>query len=244
MYGRKGRIGLIVLDADLTIEPDLRRLLPEGVEIHTARVIYPRRVTVENLAIAADRAVACVEELLPIRPVAIAWACTSGSFSEGKAGNERLIARLKAAAGDVPVTTASAALAAALGTLGITRPAVGSPYSATINQRLHAFLGEHGIAPVDVRSLYAGEVDDYALQDIEPDHLADFIRGLAAAGGDGVVMSCTGVPTSQLVPRLEPEIGRPILTSNLAIAWHCWKLGGIEPLPTVDCRLFRTLATN
>jgi maleate cis-trans isomerase len=54
MYGRKGRIGLIVLDSDLTIEPDLRRLLPEGVELHTARVVYPRRVTKESLAIASE----------------------------------------------------------------------------------------------------------------------------------------------------------------------------------------------
>jgi maleate cis-trans isomerase len=244
MYGRKGRIGLIVLDSDLTIEPDLRRILPEGVEVHAARVVYPRRVTAENLAIASDRAVEAVEQLLPIRPSAIAWACTSGSFSEGRAGNERLVARLQAAAGDVPVTTASTALAAALKALAVTRPAVGSPYSASINERLAGFLREHAVEPAEIRSLHAGELDDYALQDVDDDRLAEFIRTLAGAGGDSVVVSCTGLATAGIVSALEREIDRPILTSNLVVAWHCWRLGRIAPPPTIDTRLFRTLSAH
>lgn len=241
MYGRAGRIGLIVLDSDLTIEPDLRRILPEDVELHTARVVYPRRVTLENLSIASDRAVDTVEQLLPIRPSAIAWACTSGSFSWGRAGNERLVARLQEAAGTIPATTASSAIVAAFAELGLKRPAVGSPYSAQVNERLRVFLAEHGVDPVEIRSLHASELDDYTLQDIDGDRLADFIRGLAKAGGDSVVVSCTGLATAGIVPALEQELGIPILTSNLAITWHCWKLGGIGPLPAADCQLFRTL---
>jgi maleate isomerase len=244
MYGLNGRLGLIVLDSDLTIEPDLRRVLPEGVEVHAARVVYPRRVTSENLAIASERAVAAVEQLLPIRPSAIAWACTSGSFCGGRAGNEQLIARLQEAAGEVPVTTASAALVAALSALGVKHPAVGSPYSLAVNERLRRFLGEYDVSPVELRSLHDGELDDYALQDVDDDRLADFIRQLGHTGCDGIVISCTGLATANLAPALERELGRPILTSNLAIAWHCWKLGGIERSPTIDCQLFRTLRAN
>jgi maleate isomerase len=204
-------------------------------------VVYPRRVTADNLAIASDGAVAAVEQLLPIRPSAIAWACTSGSFFGGKAGNEHLLARLQTAAGDVPVTTASAALAAALAALGVRRPAVGTPYSPAINDRLHAFLVEHGLDPLPVRGLHPHDLEDYDLQDVDDDQLAAFVRGLAAEGGDAVVVSCTGLATARLVPALEPELQRPILSSNLAILWHCWRLGRIAPLPTADCRLFRTL---
>jgi maleate isomerase len=244
MYGLEGRLGLIVLDSDLTIEPDLRRVLPEGVEIHAARVVYPRRVTPENLAIASERAVAAVEQLLPIRPSAIAWACTSGSFSGGRSGNEQLVARLQAAAGTIPVTTASAALVAALQALGVKQPSVGSPYSAAVNERLRHFFAEYDVRPLAVRSLHSGELDDFALQDVDDDRLADFIRELGEAGGDGIVLSCTGLATARLVPALERELRRPILTSNLAIAWQCWRLGGIAPLPTIECRLFETLQAN
>lgn len=241
MYGRNGRIGLAVLDSDLTIEPDLRRVMPEGTEIHAARVSYPQRVTPENMALAAERAVLAAEQLLPIRPAAIAWACTSGSFYEGRAGNDGLLARLGAACGSVPVTTASQALVEALKALGVERPMVGSPYSAAINGRLTAFLAEHGFAPAGIAQLHAQDLGDYELQDVDEDLLAAFIERLAESESDAVVLSCTGLATSSLAPRMERRIGKPVITSNLAILWHCWRLGGLTGRPAVEGRLFETL---
>lgn len=242
MYGRAGRIGIIVLDSDLTIEPDLRRLLPEGVEIHAARVSYPRRVTPENLEIASKHAVAAVDQLLPVRPAAIAWACTSGSFYAGLQGNEALTAQLQAAAGDIPVTTASGAVRAALSALEVGHPAVGTPYSEEVTRRLGQFLEDCGTPPASILRLHAKDLDDFELQDVTPDTLADFITRLAATeGSDSVVLSCTGLATGALVPEIEPELGKPVITSNLAILWHCWQLGGIGPMPMCDCSLMRTL---
>ncbi|QPC95478.1 aspartate/glutamate racemase family protein [Mesorhizobium sp. INR15] len=240
MYGRQGRIGLLVLDSDLTIEPDLRRILPEGVETHAARVVYPRRVTAENMAISADGAVAAVEQLMPIRPSVIAWACTSGSFYAGKAGNVELNRRLTEAAG-IPATTASTALAAAVTELGITRPAVGSAYSPAINERLAAYLRECGADPVAVRGIHAGELDDYELQDVEEEDISRFAEGLARTDCDGVILSCTGLPTARIVTELERKIRKPVITSNLALLWHCFRLAGFTAVPTMDCRLFQTL---
>jgi maleate isomerase len=120
---------------------------------------------------------------------------------------------------------------------------VGSPYSAAINERLCGFLDDHGLTPWGVRGLHGGELDDYALQDVEEDRLGAFIEELARTGGDAVVVSCTGLATANLAPRLEPKLGKPIVTSNLAILWHCWKLAGIAVAPLADCQLFRTLNT-
>lgn len=242
MYGRDGRIGLAVLDSDLTIEPDLRRVMPEGTEIHAARVSYPQRVTPENMALAAERAVVAAQQLLPVRPAAIAWACTSGSFYEGRAGNDRLLARLAAACGDVPVTTASQALVEALKALGVERPMVGSPYSQAINDRLAAFLVEHGFKPAGIAQLHQQDLGDYELQDVDEDRLAAFIETLAEGESDAVVLSCTGLATSSLAPRMEQRIGKPVITSNLAILWHCWRLGHLSGRPAVKGRLFEKLA--
>jgi maleate isomerase len=244
MYGRRGRIGLIVLDSDLTIEPDLRRLLPEGVEIHAARVVYPRRVNAENMAIASDRAIAAVEQLLPIRPAAIAWACTSGSFYQGREGNERLLKRLQAAAGDIPVTTASDAVVAALKALDVSRPAVGAPYSPEMIEKLERFLREHGMTPTKIRSLFSREIDDYELQDLEDSQLVAFVSELGESEGDSVVLSCTGLATAAIAPAMEPKIGKPIISSNRALLWRCWTLGRISAPLAGDCRLFRTLSNG
>ena len=245
MYGTAGRVGLIIFDSDLTIEPDMRRLLPDAVEIHTARVSYPNRVTQENLRLAAERAVAALAQLLPIRPSAIAWACTSGSFIGGKAAHELLLDQLRRAAGGVPVTTASGAVVAACRHLGIQRPAVGTPYSEQVTSELLAFLQEHDIMPVAVERLHANEMDDYALQDVSDVRLAGFLRQLVCAPeADGIVLSCTGLATATLPRALEPELGLPIVSSNLAIAWHCWRLGGISAPPLGGGALIQTLQTG
>jgi maleate cis-trans isomerase len=241
MYGRAGRIGIAVLDSDLTIEPDLRRLLPEGVEIHAARVRYPRRVTPENMAMAAERAMAALEDLLPVRPAALAWACTSGSFYAGREGNARLVQQLEGVAGGIPVTTASSAVVAALQALGVRRPAVGAPYSEAMNARLKSFLEESGFEPVAVQGYFPDEVDDYSLQDVEEEDVARFIMQLDCPECDGIILSCTGLPTARIVPEVERRVGKPIVTSNLAILWHCWRLGGLGSRPTANCRLIDTL---
>ncbi len=227
MYGRKGRIGLAILDIDLCIEPDLRRVLPEGVEIHAARVAYPHEVTPAAMEVATSRLGAAVESLLPVEPRSIVWACTSGSFYNGKAGNEALLASLSHMAGGKPVATASSAVVAALKALGCRRPAVGTPYSPEINGRLQRFLGEHGFDTFPIAGYFDGLVDDITLQTVEDQEVAGFIRGFDRADADAVVLSCTGLPTARIAADLERELGKPVVTSNLAILWHAMRIGGI-----------------
>lgn len=244
MYGRGGRIGLVVLDSDLTIEGDMRRLLPEEVEVHTSRVIYPHGVTAENLAAAVEGLEPAIRSLLPVRPVAVVWACTSGSFYAGRNGHEALLARMRRAAGGVPVTTASGCVVDALEALGITRPAVGTPYNPEINQRLYDFLREFGLEPHPVVGLFADEVDDYMLQEVEDEDIERFLLGLDRPDCDGIVLSCTGLPTARVTPRVERRLGKPVVTSNLAILWNALRLGGIKGRLLAPCRIFEHTANT
>ncbi len=239
MYGENGRIGIAILESDLTIEPDLRQLLPEGVEIHAARVPYPRRVSAKNMESAAEGAASAFEQLLPVRPAALAWACTSGSFFAGREGDRQLLEKLAAVAQGVPVTTASTALVEALRSLGATRPSVGTPYSPAMNECLRVYLEEAGFETVNLASMHAEEVDDYVLQEVEEDQVAAFIRGLDHVDCDSVVVSCTGLPTARVAPVVERELGKPVVTSNIALLWHCWALGRLSGKTPTDCLLFR-----
>lgn len=238
MYGSKGRIGLAVLDIDICIEPDLRRVLPEGVEIHTARVAYPHEVTPEALAVATRGLDRAVKSLLPIQPRCVVWACTSGSFFDGKRGNDALLCQLAAAAGEVPVATASSALVAAMQALAIKRPAVGTPYSPEINHRLFGFLKQSGFDPFPVAGYFDRLVDDMTLQAVDDEEVAEFARNIDRPDADAVVISCTGLPTARIVAPLERELGKPVVTSNLAILWQALKLGGIAAIPAGAGSLF------
>lgn len=245
MYGRGGRIGLAILDSDLNIEGDMRRLLPESVETHAARVIYPKVVNPENMAIAANGLDQAIDSLLAIRPMAIGWACTSGSFFGGVAGHRAIIERMRKRAGTVPVTTASESVVEALHALKLRRPAVGTPYSPEMNRRLGVFLQENGLEPhLPVAGLFPGTVDDYTMQDVEEDRVADFIMSLDRPDCDSIVMSCTGMPTATITPAIERRVGKPVITSNLAILWNCMRMGGSRSQPRADCALFRTLGAQ
>jgi len=244
MYGRGGRIGLAILDSDLNIEGDMRRLLPDSIETHAARVIYPKVVNPENMVIAANGLDQAIDSLLAIRPMAIGWACTSGSFFGGVAGHRAIIERMQKRAGAIPVTTASESVVEALRALKLRRPAVGTPYSLEMNHRLEAFLQENGLNPFPVAGLFPGTVDDYTMQDVEEDRVADFIMSLDRPDCDSIVMSCTGMPTATITPAIERRVGKPVITSNLAILWNCMRLGGSRSQPRADCALFRTLSTQ
>jgi maleate isomerase len=238
MYGKKGRIGLAVLDNDLCIEPDLRRILPDGVEIHAARVVYPHEVTPAAMAEATRGLELAVKSLVAVQPKSIVWSCTSGSFFNGKAGNDNLLRELAAVSGGIPVATASSALIAALNALGLKRPAVGTPYSPAINKVLGNFLRENGFDPLPVAGYFAELVDDDTLQALEEDEVAAFAREIDRPEADSVVISCTGLPTAGIVEMLEQELGKPVVTSNIAILWHALKIGGIPVKPPHRGRLF------
>jgi maleate isomerase len=238
MYGKDGRIGLVVLDIDMCIEPDLRRVLPEGVEIHTARVIYPHEVTPDAMVEATNGLGQAIKSLAAVQPKAIVWSCTSGSFYKGKAGNDELLRNLAEMSDGIPVTTASSALTAALNALRIARPVVGTPYSPEVNTLLYNFLQESGFQPFPVAGYFDRLVDDITLQSVEEDEVADFARQINRPEADAVVISCTGLPTARIVTKLENEFGKPVVTSNLAILWHALRIGDIRLRPTGAGRLF------
>jgi maleate cis-trans isomerase len=238
MYGSKGRIGLAILDIDFCIEPDLRRVLPDGVEIHAARVMYPHEVTEQALKEATQGLSQAVASLLAVQPRSIVWACTSGSFFDGKSGNEALLCQLSQMANGLPVATASSSLVAALHALGIRRPSVGTPYSPEINNRLFGFLRDSGFDPFPVAGYFDRLVDDITLQSLEEEDVATFARSIARSEADAVVISCTGLPTARIAPRLEEELGKPVITSNLAILWHAMRIGRIAASPPAAGRLF------
>ena len=55
---------------------------------------------------------------------------------------------------------------------------------------------------------------------------------------DAVFVSCTSLRLAMVAAEIEAEIGKPVTSSNHAMAWHCLRLAGIdEPLPQFG-RLF------
>jgi maleate isomerase len=64
---------------------------------------------------------------------------------------------------------------------------------------------------------------------ISPACLIEHGRTLgAAADVDALFLSCTGVRTRQVIAPLEHLLGKPVLSSNQALAWEMLRLAGYD----------------
>src|SRR6185437_6519666 len=77
--------------------------------------------------------------LLPVRPDAVAYACSSGSFVGGPGYDRQIVAMMERVTG-VPATTGTTACQVALTTLGVRHISVVTPYDAERNDILVAVL--------------------------------------------------------------------------------------------------------
>src|SRR3954453_20692813 len=137
----------VVAPYDFALDRELWRWTPEDVTLHLIRTAYsPLPVTVEQAELIGDIAAVaqCTKNLIAVEPGVIAYACTSGSFVAGRAGERALVASMLDAGAAAAVTT-SGALVEALSVLGVTRLAVATPYDAAVTARLRDFLGETGV---------------------------------------------------------------------------------------------------
>ena len=55
---------------------------------------------------------------------------------------------------------------------------------------------------------------------------------------DAVVVSCTSLRTTGLIKEAEARIGKPVISSNLAMAWHMMKLANLSHNPSEFGELF------
>ena len=70
--------------------------------------------------------------------------------------------------------------------------------------------------------------DGFDMGRIDPACLLTAAEPMAEAEIDGLFISCTALNVSPVLSRLEELVGRPVITSNQAMAWHALRLAGIE----------------
>jgi len=143
-----GPVGIgVVTPYDFALDAELWRWLPPAVTLHLTRTPYLEvPVTVEQAVLVGDTQVVAqaARDVSTPEPGVVAYACTSGSFVRGLAGERELVAAMLASGIPEAVTT-SGALLEALGALGARRVAIATPYDETIGGLLATFLVEAGL---------------------------------------------------------------------------------------------------
>lgn len=223
-HARQVNIG-VVAPFDFGLDWEYWRYLPPGVSLYFTRTPYLRQPVgiglAKDLARPSDIRRA-TKALGAINPAATLYACSSGSFVQGIAGEQALRDGMIAAGARVAVT-ASGATIDALRATGVQRVAIATPYTGRLTQRLADFLEEAGLEVVSSVHLGLSE----GIEGVGKRTIADLVRAAHTETADATFVSCTALRTYGIVAKLEEEIGRPVFTSNQVSLWAALKAAGV-----------------
>lgn len=217
-------LGLLVLQMDETIEQDFRRLFPSPeVAIYTSRLPSGASVTPETLA-AMKGELPRAASLFPpaARFDAVGYACTSGTTQIGAGKVAELVS---GACSTRAVTNPMTAALAACDHLGVQRIGIVSPYIPSVAEPIRQSFAAHGIDTVATLSF--GEEVEERVARIAPASIRAAAKSLFdQAPMDAIFLSCTNLRTLDVIGDLEQDLGIPVLSSNLCLAWHMAQLSG------------------
>jgi maleate isomerase len=223
----RGRVGVIVLASDYTIEHEWRDVFAQlpGLALYHSRIFNDDTITPDTLRAMEPRITACADVFLPgAKMDVIAYGCTSASMAIGE---ERVFERIHDARPGVACTTPITAAFAAFDALDARRIAVLTPYSAEVNKIVADYIQARGYE-VPVFGSF-NETSDAVVASITPESLeAGIEKILPGTDVDAVFVSCTSLRLASAVTSIEKKIGLPVTSSNHAMAWHAIRLAGVH----------------
>ncbi|MEV5648928.1 Asp/Glu/hydantoin racemase [Nocardia sp. NPDC052254] len=209
----------IIAPFDLALERELWRWAPLEVSLHLARTPYePVPVSLEMAELVSDAThlTAATRNVAHVEPEVVAYLCSSGSFIKGLA-YERSLCETIRRAGALDALTTSGALVEAIGKLELSRLSVITPYDEILTGKLHEFLGEAGCEVLRSDHLGLGG----GIWKVGYRTIAERIIAADDPEAEAIFVSCTNLPTYDLIEPLEQYLGKPVLTANQLTMWAC-----------------------
>lgn len=218
-------LGMIVLQADETIEPEFRRYFAQAPNpIYVSRVPSGETLTHSSITDMRSQLVAAAD-LLPkglAYPV-VAYGCTSASAIIGSDDVERLVQKSCSA---TFVTNPLRAASALCVERGISRLALVSPYVEEVNTPLRTAFAENGI-DMPVFGSFGESIESNVVRISQTSIIDAALKLGANSDVEGVFLSCTNLRTYDVIEILEKRLRKPVFSSNQALAWHMKKLAKV-----------------
>lgn len=225
----KAALGLIVLQMDETLEVEARTVFTQkGVALFHTRIPSASEISAQTLK-QMEAELPDVASLLPsVHPLnVVGYGCTSGATVIGP---ERIAALINSAHPLAKVTDPITAVIAALEHLDISKIGFITPYVAEVSAAMRDLLGQNGISVSGIASFEQSQ--DPVVARISPVSILDAIIAVGQNEDiDAVFVSCTNLRCFDIIEQAEGKIGKPVISSNQALAWHMLKLAN---LPTAS----------
>ena len=234
MTRARARLGLLVPFTNTNFEPDMALMMPPGVALYAARMGGYDEDEIPDEEQMAGLGASDLDEplrlLMGVKPDVILYGCTSATLTHGPAFDRDLALRIKGAS-RAETVTAAGALVAALETLQVTKIGFASPYVAAINDMAVEFLKRSGVTTL-ARAEMERALSNEEQGAITPDDVFDLALKADHPEAEALVLSCTDMRSVETIDRLEGAIGKPVVTSNQAMAFATLRTLNIpDPIP-------------
>jgi len=219
-FGPRGVFALFIPLQNANMQPEYEMLRPQGIsnQIYRFTLEIPDRVPEAVLRVIKGGLGCWPDQVIVGNNVEMRiW--TPDQHAEYRA-------QLQEAIGDVPLVTATDACVAALKTMGAKRIAALSPMSDVYSQSVQDYYQAMGFEVPYHAGLQVKKPEDIIKVSLE-EALAGF-RKLDHDDVDTFLHVGAALGIVDMVEELERELGRPIVSTNIATYWYALRQHGIN----------------
>ncbi|MBU3671105.1 MAG: hypothetical protein FGM43_01055 [Sinobacteraceae bacterium] len=220
-YGARARIGVATPQANPTVEPEMRLLLPAAIGVYGTRLVHPAADVETRLDHYIRHLPEAVGSFGSMRLAAFGFGCTGSSYRAGPALEDELTTAASSVRG-IPVVTAAQAIRRALRVFSARRIALISPYPTGLAEAGYAYWQADGLTLVETLRVDPVLTDTHRIYELTSDDAYAALASLQHRDVDAILVSGTGMPTVHALQRWQREHGTkspPVLSSNLCLAW-------------------------
>ena len=226
----KARIGLMIPSSNRMSEPQFQHLAPVGLGVHVTRLQMTGPWKKPLSALMGDIARAA-SSLADSKVDLIVFHCTGTSMEDGPEGDQAITEMITRETG-TPALSTGQAVVAALRALALKRLVIVSPYRQEVNDHERDYLTALGFEVLHDFALGLTGGNDYI--QVPPERWIEIVTANTRPNADGYFLSCTNTTQIGAIAPLEAALGKPMVNSNQATIWACWKrlagkLGPVQP---------------
>ena len=127
--------------------------------------------------------------------------------------------------GNLPTTTTSTSVIAALNKMGIRKVSIAMPYVEAVARAAVKFVEDSGIQVLNAKWLNKSGFD---IAEVTPETVYLLTREVDRPESEAVLISCTNLHTFEVIDKLEHDLQKPIITSNQATVWNMLRMAGVS----------------